>query len=83
MRSDDPQITAGWDALVTAYESRRILAAKYAADMRHIALATIAAVEAGELELQTEEVIAFYRAAGVAATRDAHERAKLRRRRAG
>jgi len=32
-------------ALVMAYEARRILAAKYAADMRHIALATIAAVD--------------------------------------
>ena len=31
--------------LVTAYESRKILAPKYAADMRHIALATIAAVD--------------------------------------
>lgn len=31
--------------LVTAYEARKILAAKYAADMRHIALATIAAVD--------------------------------------
>lgn len=33
-------------ALVAAYESRRILPAKYAADMRHIALATIATVDA-------------------------------------
>ena len=32
--------------LVKAYQARRILAAKYAADMRHIALATIAAVDA-------------------------------------
>jgi hypothetical protein len=32
--------------LVAAYEARRILAARYAADMRHIALATIAAVDA-------------------------------------
>lgn len=32
--------------LVTAYEARRILALKYAADMRHIALATIATVDA-------------------------------------
>jgi len=32
--------------LVTAYEARKILAAKYVADMRHIALATIAAVDA-------------------------------------
>lgn len=32
--------------LVSAYEARRILPAKYAADMRHIALATIAAVDA-------------------------------------
>ena len=31
--------------LVTAYEARKILAPKYAADMRHIALATIAAVD--------------------------------------
>ena len=32
--------------LVTAYEARKILSPKYAADMRHIALATIAAVDA-------------------------------------
>jgi len=32
--------------LVAAYEARKILAPKYAADMRHIALATIAAVDA-------------------------------------
>ena len=32
--------------LVAAYEARKILASKYAADMRHIALATIAAVDA-------------------------------------
>ena len=32
--------------LVAAYETRKILALKYAADMRHIALATIAAVDA-------------------------------------
>ena len=32
--------------LVAAYEARRILTAKYVADMRHIALATIAAVDA-------------------------------------
>lgn len=32
--------------LVTAYEARKILAAKYVADMRHIALATVAAVDA-------------------------------------
>jgi hypothetical protein len=32
--------------LVTAYEGRKIQAPKYAADMRHIALATIAAVDA-------------------------------------
>lgn len=32
--------------LVAAYEARKILAAKYRADMRHIALATIAAVDA-------------------------------------
>mgnify|MGYP003392941530 CR=1 FL=1 len=32
--------------LVAAYETRRILPAKYAADMRHIALATIATVDA-------------------------------------
>lgn len=38
-------ITPEVPTLVTAYESRRILAAKYAADMRHIALATIAAVD--------------------------------------
>jgi len=31
--------------LVAAYEARKILAAKYAADMRHISLATIAAVD--------------------------------------
>lgn len=31
--------------LVAAYEARKILAAKYAADMRHIAMATIAAVD--------------------------------------
>ena len=31
--------------LVTAYEARKILTPKYAADMRHIALATIAAVD--------------------------------------
>lgn len=32
--------------LVAAYEARKILASKYRADMRHIALATIAAVDA-------------------------------------
>ena len=32
--------------LVTAYEARKILAPKYAADMRHIALATVAVVDA-------------------------------------
>ena len=32
--------------LVAAYEARKILAPRYAADMRHIALATIAAVDA-------------------------------------
>ncbi|MGQ0736355.1 MAG: hypothetical protein ACT4QD_22210, partial [Acidobacteriota bacterium] len=32
--------------LVAAYDARRILAAKYVADMRHIALATIATVDA-------------------------------------
>ena len=32
--------------LVAAYEARKILAPRYAADMRHIALATIAAVNA-------------------------------------
>jgi hypothetical protein len=32
--------------LVTAYEARKILPPKYAADMRHIALATIASVDA-------------------------------------
>ena len=32
--------------LVAAYEARKILPPKYAADMRHIALATIAAVDA-------------------------------------
>lgn len=32
--------------LVTAYEARKILAARYVADMRHIALATVAAVDA-------------------------------------
>ena len=32
--------------LVAAYEARKILASKYGADMRHIALATIAAVDA-------------------------------------
>lgn len=32
--------------LVTAYETRKILAVKFAADMRHIALATIAEVDA-------------------------------------
>ena len=32
--------------LVAAYEARRILPAKYAADMRHIALATVAGVDA-------------------------------------
>lgn len=32
--------------LVAAYEARKILAAKYGADMRHIALATIADVDA-------------------------------------
>jgi hypothetical protein len=31
--------------LVTAYEARKILTPKYAADMRHIAVATIAAVD--------------------------------------
>jgi hypothetical protein len=31
--------------LVIAYEARKILAPKYAADMRHIAIATIAAVD--------------------------------------
>ena len=32
--------------LVAAYEARKILASKYSADMRHIALATIAEVDA-------------------------------------
>lgn len=39
-------VTSDVIALVRAYESRRILPAKYAADMRHIALATIATVDA-------------------------------------
>jgi hypothetical protein len=37
----------GWNSIaLTAYEARKILAAKYVADMRHIALATVAAVDA-------------------------------------
>ena len=39
-------ITAQVLDLVAAYEARRILAPKYAADMRHIALAAIATVDA-------------------------------------
>ena len=39
-------ITPAVLSLVAAYEGRKILAPRYAADMRHIALATIAAVDA-------------------------------------
>jgi hypothetical protein len=39
-------ITAEGLELVTAYEARRILAARDAADVRHIALATVAVVDA-------------------------------------
>lgn len=40
------QITTQVVDLVAAYEARKILAAKYVADMRHIALATVAEVDA-------------------------------------
>jgi len=40
------QITPQVVGLVAAYEARKILPLKYAADMRHIALATIASVDA-------------------------------------
>jgi hypothetical protein len=40
------EITSAALDLVATYEARRILAVKYAADMRHIALATIATVDA-------------------------------------
>ena len=39
-------ITAAVVGLVAAYEARKILAAKYVADMRPIALATVAKVDA-------------------------------------
>jgi hypothetical protein len=41
-----PVITPPVIDLVAAYEARKILGPKYAADMRHIAIATIAVVDA-------------------------------------
>jgi hypothetical protein len=40
------RITAPVVDLVAAYDARKILAARYIADMRHIALATVAGVDA-------------------------------------